>query len=39
MTVGYLASHESGVQACPPGDKGIGYPIPARVYCLAKADS
>jgi hypothetical protein len=24
---------------CPPGDKAIAYPIPARVYCLARADS
>lgn len=23
---------------CPPGEKGIGYPVPARVYCLARAD-
>lgn len=24
---------------CPPGDKGVSYPEPARVYCLARADS
>jgi hypothetical protein len=24
---------------CPPGDKAIAYPVPARVYCLAGADS
>jgi hypothetical protein len=24
---------------CPPGDKAIAYPTPARVYCLARADS
>lgn len=24
---------------CPQGSKGIGYPVPARVYCLARADS
>ena len=23
---------------CPPGDKVIAYPTPARVYCLARAD-
>jgi hypothetical protein len=23
---------------CPPGEKGIAYPFPARVYCLARAD-
>lgn len=23
---------------CPPGSKGIAYPVPARVYCLARAD-
>jgi hypothetical protein len=23
---------------CPPGDKGLAYPVPARVYCLARAD-
>lgn len=24
---------------CPPGDKAVSYPQPARVYCLARADS
>ncbi|CQD05065.1 hypothetical protein BN000_00981 [Mycobacterium europaeum] len=24
---------------CPPGDKAVSYPVPARVYCLARADS
>jgi hypothetical protein len=24
---------------CPPGDRGIAYPSPPRVYCLAPADS
>lgn len=24
---------------CPPGEKGVSYPEPARVYCLARADS
>jgi hypothetical protein len=24
---------------CPPGDKVIAYPVPPRVYCLARADS
>jgi hypothetical protein len=24
---------------CPVDDRGIGYPVPARVYCLVKADS
>jgi hypothetical protein len=23
---------------CPPGEKGAAYPVPARVYCLARAD-
>lgn len=23
---------------CPPGDTTLAYPVPARVYCLAKAD-
>jgi hypothetical protein len=24
---------------CAPGDRGIAYPVPARVYCLARVDS
>ncbi|OBB95390.1 hypothetical protein A5782_07015 [Mycobacterium sp. 852002-40037_SCH5390672] len=23
---------------CPPDSKGLGYPVPARVYCLVRAD-
>lgn len=23
---------------CPPDSRGIGYPVPARVYCLVRAD-
>jgi hypothetical protein len=23
---------------CPPGQRGVAYPVPARVYCLARVD-
>lgn len=38
VRVGQRIEGSTDKTQCPPGEKGIAYPVPARVYCLARAD-
>lgn len=38
VRVGQRIDGSSDKTACPPDSKGIAYPVPARVYCMVRAD-